>query len=100
MVLSVTLPPPSRNIRVRGRPDPAANDEVDSGVLRRRLKALADLAYAVVGEYGDLAHVTVAFRAGAVGDMEIPAERYDGFALLAFNEAVRARIRDCDERRW
>jgi hypothetical protein len=32
---------------------------------------------------GDPAHVTVAIRGGAVGDLEIPGERFDAFALLA-----------------
>jgi hypothetical protein len=86
----VGAPPPSIPKYSREKPDePAANDEVDSGVLRRRLKALADLAeyperrIAVVAERGDPSHVTVAVRDVAVGDFEIPAESFDGFALLA-----------------
>ena len=67
----------------------AANDDADSDVERRRIQALAILAaepalqIAVVAEAGDPAHVTVAVRGVAVGDLEIPAESYDGFALLA-----------------
>ena len=41
------------------------------------------LQIAVVADAGDPAHVTVAVRGVAVGDLEIPAESYDGFALLA-----------------
>ena len=37
----------------------------------------------VVAEAGNPTHVAVAIRAVAVGEMEIPADRYDGFALLA-----------------
>ena len=86
----VGAPPPSIPKYSRERSaDPAANEEVDSGVRRRGLKALADLAkhpeqrVAVVAECGSPAHVTVAVRGVAVGDIEIPAESYDGFALLA-----------------
>jgi hypothetical protein len=67
----------------------AANDEPDADVLRRRAKALAILAeqperqIAVVAEAGAPAHVTVAVRGVAVGDLEIPGERYDAFALMA-----------------
>jgi hypothetical protein len=68
----------------------AANDSVaDPDVERRRNRALAILAdeperhIAIVAEQGDPAHLTVAVRGVAVGDLEIPAERYDGFALLA-----------------
>jgi len=68
----------------------AANDAVvDPDVERRRNRALAILAdeperhIAVVAEPGDPAYVTVAIRGVAVGELTIPAERYDGFALLA-----------------
>ena len=68
----------------------AANEPVvDPDVARRRSRALAMFAeqpgrhVAVVAEAGSPAHVTVAIRGVAVGDLEIPAERYDGFALLA-----------------
>jgi len=68
----------------------AANDAVvDPDVQRRRNRALAILdeqpeqRVAVVAEPGDPAHVTVAIRGVAVGELTIPAERYDGFALLA-----------------
>jgi hypothetical protein len=76
----------------------AANDELpereDCGpdVMQRRRRALAILAeqperqIAVVAEPGDPAHVTVAIRGVAVGDLEVPAERYDAFALLALME--------------
>ena len=67
----------------------AANDpDIDPGVSRRRSRALALLAerpeqrIAVIAEPGDPAHVTVAIRDGSVGDIEITAERYDGFRLL------------------
>ena len=67
-------------------PDPVRKSvaRVDPDVERRRAKALALLAedpachVAVVAEQGDPAHVAV-----AVGELEIPAERFDGFALLA-----------------
>jgi len=58
-------------------------------VERRRNRALAILAdeperhIAVVAEPGDPAYVTVAIRGVAVGELTIPAERFDGFALLA-----------------
>ncbi|MGE5141449.1 MAG: hypothetical protein ACM3JD_18420 [Rudaea sp.] len=68
----------------------AANDPgVDPDGDRRRSRALAILAaqperdIAVVAQAGDPAQVTVAIRGVAVGDLEIPAERYDAFALLA-----------------
>ena len=67
----------------------AANDEPNADVLRRRAQALAILAQqperqiAVVAEAGDPAHVTVAIRGVAVGDLEVPGERYDAFALMA-----------------
>ena len=66
--------------------------DVDRDVERRREKALAmleadpNLRVAVVAERPDLgssvALVCVAVRDAAVADLEIPAERYDGFALL------------------
>lgn len=58
-------------------------------VLHRRTKVLAILAkqpdrqVAVVAGAGDPAHVAVAIRGVAVGDLTIPGERYDAFALLA-----------------
>jgi hypothetical protein len=58
-------------------------------VIRRRNRALAILAdhpdqrLAVVAEPGDPAHITIAVRGAAVGDLEVAAERYDGIALLA-----------------
>lgn len=69
----------------------AANDPaVDLAVERRKARALAMLdadpnrRIAVIAEAGDpAAHVTVAVRGVAVGELTIPAERYDGFALLA-----------------
>ena len=67
----------------------AANADSDPQVDRRRARALALLAaepsrhIAVIAEAGDPAHVTVAVRGVAVGELEIPAERYDGFALMA-----------------
>ena len=68
----------------------AANDATtDPDAERRRVRALALLAaeaarqVAVIAEAGDPAHVTVAVRCIAVSDVEIAAERYDGFALLA-----------------
>jgi hypothetical protein len=71
----------------------AANDAaIDPGTERRKARALRMLEeeparrIAVVAEAGDPAHVTVAIRGVAVGELEIPAERYDGFALLALME--------------
>jgi hypothetical protein len=67
---------------------PAINAEVE----RRKAQALAMLdtdpkrRIAVVAEAGNPAHVTVAIRGVAVGDLEVPAERYDAFALLALME--------------
>jgi hypothetical protein len=61
----------------------------DPGVERRKARALAMLdadpnrRLAVVAEAGNSAHITVAIRGVAVGELTIPAERYDGFALLA-----------------
>lgn len=64
--------------------------EPDRATERRQAKALDLLAkhpewrYAVVTEAGDpFVHVTVAIRGVAVGEIEIPAKLYDGFALLA-----------------
>jgi hypothetical protein len=62
---------------------------VDPDVERRRNRALAILAdepgrqIAVVAEPGNPARVTVVIRGVAVGELTIPAQRYDGFALLA-----------------
>ena len=68
----------------------AANDGCpDAAREGRRSRALAMLAtdperrLAVVAERGDPAHVTVAVRNVAVGDIEIAGDRYDAFALLA-----------------
>jgi hypothetical protein len=64
----------------------------DPAVARRRARALAmldadpDRQIVVIAEAGDPAHVTVAIRGVAVGDLEVPAERYDAFALLALME--------------
>jgi hypothetical protein len=68
----------------------------DSGpgpdVERRRALALAlldaepDRQIAVIAEAGDPAHVAIAIRGAAVGEIEIAADRYDGFALLALME--------------
>src|SRR5262249_50867989 len=55
----------------------------------RRKRALAMLEedpsrrVAVVAQRGDPAHVTVAVRGVAVGELEIPAEKYDAFDLMA-----------------
>jgi hypothetical protein len=68
---------------------PATRNPVDRDIERRRNRALAMLAddperrIAVVAEAGNPAHATVAVGGVAVGDLEIPADRYDGFALLA-----------------
>lgn len=68
----------------------AANEaDGDPDVASRRTRALAILGehpeqrIAVIAEAGDPAHVTVAVRGVAVADMEIAADRYDAFALLA-----------------
>ena len=50
------------------------------------LDADPDREIAVIAEAGDPAHVTVAVRGVAVGDLEIPADRYDAFALMALME--------------
>jgi hypothetical protein len=74
--------------------DPSARtapkiEAIDPAVERRRDRALAILAdepdrhIAVIAETGDPAHVTVAVRGVAVGELDIPAEHFDGFALLA-----------------
>jgi len=51
------------------------------------LQADPNLRVAVVGERPDrgspMALVCVAVRGATVTDLEVPAERYDGFALLA-----------------
>ena len=67
----------------------AANEPaIDPDVERRRARALAILAeqpdrqVAVVAEAGDPSHVVVAIRGVAVGELTIPADRYDAFALL------------------
>jgi hypothetical protein len=41
---------------------------------------------AMVAEPGDPAHVAVAIRGVAVGELTIPAEDYDAFALLTLME--------------
>jgi hypothetical protein len=71
----------------------AANDPgVDPAVERRKARVHAMLdadpnrRIAVVAEAGDPAHVTVAIRGGQIGELTVPAERYDGFALLALME--------------
>lgn len=71
----------------------AANDPAgDPDVERRRARALALLDadpgrhIAVVAEAGDPAHVAVAIRGVAVGELTIPAEHYDGIALLTLME--------------
>ena len=62
---------------------------LDPAVHRRRVKALALLdadpqrEVAIVAEAGDPAHVAIAIRGVAVGEIEVAADRYDGFALLA-----------------
>ena len=67
-------------------------DASDSDVLRRRARALALLDadpgrhIAVIAEAGDPAHVTVAIRGVAVGDVTIPGEKFDVFALLELIE--------------
>jgi hypothetical protein len=61
----------------------------DPGARRRRTKALAILAteparcLAIVAEAGNPARVTIAIRGGSIGELTIPAEKYDAFALLA-----------------
>jgi hypothetical protein len=68
----------------------AANDAYNSrDTERRRVKALAlleqypDWRIAVVVEAGSPAIVGVAIRSIAYGEVEIPAEQYDAFELLA-----------------
>ena len=79
---------------VQEAPAKAGADELpaDPGVARRRIRALAmldadpDREIAVIAEAGDPAHVALAVRGVAVGDLEIPADRYDAFALMALME--------------
>ncbi len=69
--------------------DAPAREDCDERTVRRRSRALAILAeqperqLAVVGEPSDPAHVVVAVRGVAVGELTIPADRYDAFVLLA-----------------
>jgi hypothetical protein len=69
-----------------------AREGCDEDTLRRQAKAIAMLdadpgkRVAIVAEAGDPAHVAVAIRGVAVGELTIPAERYDAFALLALME--------------
>jgi hypothetical protein len=62
---------------------------VDPDSERRKTRALQMLEeeptrqIAVVAEAGDPAHVTMAVRGAAVGELEIDADKYDAFALLA-----------------
>lgn len=66
-----------------------AREAIDPDVERRRDRALAMLAeqpdrrIAVVAEPGDPAHVAIAIRGAAVGELQIPSRRFDAFALLA-----------------
>ncbi|HLY05192.1 MAG TPA: hypothetical protein VKR31_05540 [Rhizomicrobium sp.] len=76
-------------VELRSSPDRFSHrQESDPDAERRRNQALAILArqdqrVAVVAEAGNPAHVTVAIRGVAVGELEVPGERYDAFALLA-----------------
>ena len=76
----------NQHATVRHEPDEAS---CAATVLERaRAKALAMLdgdtrRIAVVAEPGDPARVVIAIRGVAIGELMIPAERYDGFALLA-----------------
>jgi hypothetical protein len=69
---------------------PGSEPEIaDPDTERRRVKALAILnaepsrKIAVIAEAGDPAILGVAVRGLAYGELEIPVERYDAFALLA-----------------
>jgi len=74
----------------------AADASIDADVMRRRVKALALLdkepprRFAVVVEApkpGEaVGHVCTAIRSIVVGEIEIPAEKYDAVALLALME--------------
>ena len=61
----------------------------DPATVRRRARVLAmldadpDRRIAVVAEAGNPAHVAVAIRGIAVGQLEIAKDRYDAFTLLA-----------------
>jgi len=63
-------------------------------VARRRARALAMLdaepmrRIAVIAESGDPARMAIAIRGAAVGELEIPAERFDAFALLALMQTT------------
>jgi hypothetical protein len=69
-----------------------AREDCDEDTMRRRARAVSILdadpgkQIAMVAEAGDSAHVAVAIRGVAVGELTIPAERYDAFALLALME--------------
>ena len=76
--------------------DPGVDAPVESDVDRRRAKALALLddepnrRIAVVAEAPRadeaVGHICTAIRCVSVGEIEIPAEKYDAFALLALME--------------
>ena len=79
------------NNAITGGPTP------DNDTERRRARALAilvenpDLRCAVVCEAGDPGHVMVAIRGVGSGELEIPADRYDAFALLALMDQHAAQ---------
>ena len=69
--------------------DDTTNDRaIDPDTARRRSRAIALLDaqpkrhIAVIAEAGDPAHVTVAIRGVAVGELTIPADRFDALALM------------------
>ena len=68
--------------------DPACNPDVE----RRRARTLALLDadpgrhIAVLAEAGNSAHIAVAIRGVAVGELTITTEHYDAFALLTLME--------------
>ena len=82
--------------------DPGIDSPIDSDVARRRAKALALLAadpgrqIAVIAEApkpGEaVGHVCTAIRGVAVGEIEIPAERYNAFELWALMQQHEGKL--------
>jgi hypothetical protein len=84
----------ARGAVLQAPPGPALEDVgINPDVARRRQRALAMLdgepnrQIALVAEAGDPAHVSIAIRGVAVGEIEVDADRYDAFTLLALVEA-------------
>ena len=84
---------PAARIEPIAEPPQEVRKPVDRDIARRRNSALAILAdnaerrIAVVAEAGNPTYLTVAVRDIGVGDVEIPADKYDALALLKLMEA-------------